>query len=75
MSRAHVNTAWKRGPTCTRRRTPDDLIRAMHPKSLALGTAELASLDTTVREYLPNPDVVAMPNLLCLAWGRKPSPR
>lgn len=65
-------------PEHSRRTIAADLIRAMHPQILALGAAdaaELASLDTTVREYLENPDVVAMPNLLFLAWGRKPSIR
>jgi hypothetical protein len=53
-----------------------DLIRAMRLQLLALGAAdeaELDSLDLTAREYLANPDVVAMPNLTFLAWGRKPT--
>jgi hypothetical protein len=35
--------------------------------------AELDSLDKIAREYLANPDVVAMPNLTFLVWGRKPT--
>ncbi len=63
-------------PGHSRRTIAADLLRAMRPQILALGAAdeaELDSLDGTVREYLANPDVVAMPNLLFLAWGHKPS--
>jgi len=63
-------------PRHSRRTIAADLIRAMRPQLLALGAAdeaELDSLDTTLREYLDNPDVVVMPNLIFLAWGRKPS--
>lgn len=64
-------------PTGHSRRTiAADLLRAMRPQLLALGAAdeaELDSLDATVREFLDDPDVVAMPNLMFLAWGRKPS--
>jgi hypothetical protein len=60
----------------SRRTIGADLIRAMRPQLLTIGAAdeaELDSLDTTVREYLANPDVVVMPNLTFLARGRKPS--
>jgi SAM-dependent methyltransferase len=65
-------------PGHSRRTIGADLIRAMRPQLMALGVAdeaELDSLDTTVREYLANPDVVVMPSLTFLAWGRKPSIR
>lgn len=65
-------------PGHSRRTIAADLLRAMRPQILALGAAdeaELDSLDTTIREHLENPDVVAMPNLTFLAWGRKPSVR
>jgi ubiquinone/menaquinone biosynthesis C-methylase UbiE len=63
-------------PGHSRRTIAADLLRAMRPQLLALGAAdeaELDSLDTTIREFLDDPDVVAMPNLMFLAWGRKPS--
>jgi ubiquinone/menaquinone biosynthesis C-methylase UbiE len=65
-------------PGHSRRTIAADLLRAIRPQILALGAAdeaELDSLDTTIREYLDNPDVVAIPNLTFLAWGRKPSVR
>jgi ubiquinone/menaquinone biosynthesis C-methylase UbiE len=63
-------------PRHSRRTIGADLIRAMRSQLLALGVAddaELNSLDTTVREYLANPEVLVMPSLTFLAWGRKPS--
>jgi hypothetical protein len=48
----------------------------MRPQILALGAAderELDELDAAAREHLSNPDVVVMPNLTFLAWGRKPT--
>lgn len=65
-------------PGHSRRTIAADLLSAMRPQILALGAAdeaELDSLDTTVRKFLDDPDVVAMPNLMFLAWGRKPSVR
>jgi len=65
-------------PGHSRRTIAADLIRAMSHQILTLGAAdkaELDSLDTTIREYLDNPDVIAMPNLMFLAWGRKPRVR
>jgi ubiquinone/menaquinone biosynthesis C-methylase UbiE len=62
-------------PGHSRRTIAADLLRAMRPQILAVGSAdepELDELDTTIREYLNKPDVVAMPNLMFLAWGRKP---
>jgi SLT domain-containing protein len=63
-------------PGHSRRTIGADLVRAMRPQLLALGAAdeaELDSLDATLREYLDNPDVVVMPGLTFLAWGRKPN--
>lgn len=63
-------------PGHSRRTIAADLLRAMRPRLLALGAvdeAELDSLDATVRDYLDDPDVVVIPNLMFLAWGRKPS--
>jgi ubiquinone/menaquinone biosynthesis C-methylase UbiE len=65
-------------PGHSRRTIAADLLRSMRPQILALGAAdeaELDSLDSTLREFLDDPDVVAMPNLMFLAWGRKPSVR
>ena len=52
-----------------------DLVRSMRPKILERGIAdeqELDSLDRAARDHLANPDVLVLPNLLFLAWGRKP---
>ena len=62
----------------SRRTIAADLIRAMRPQLLALGAAdeaELDSLDAAIREHLDDPSVVVVPNLMFLAWGRKPGVR
>jgi ubiquinone/menaquinone biosynthesis C-methylase UbiE len=61
----------------SRRTIRVDLVRAMRPQILELGLAdepELEQLDATARAHLRNPDVVVMPHLSFLAWGRKPTP-
>ena len=65
-------------PGHSRRTIAADLLRAMRPQLLSLRAAdeaELDRLDTTLREYLDDPDVVVIPNLMFLTWGRKPRVR
>jgi hypothetical protein len=53
-----------------------DLICAMRPQILALGAAhaaELDELDAAAREHLDDSDVIAMPSVYFLSWGRKPA--
>lgn len=60
----------------SRRTVRVDLLRAMRPQILELGLAtepEVDELDTTARAHLQNADVVVMPHLTVLAWGRKPT--
>lgn len=60
----------------SRRTIRVDLVGAMRPQILELGLAdesELDELDATARAHLQNVDVVAMPHLNVLAWGRKPT--
>jgi hypothetical protein len=52
-----------------------DLVRSLRPQILALGAAderELDELEQAAREHLEDPDVVVMPSMMFLAWGRKP---
>jgi SAM-dependent methyltransferase len=59
----------------TRRTIRADLVRSMRPMILALGLSderELDELDRIVRDHLANPNVLIMPSLLFLAWGRRP---
>jgi SAM-dependent methyltransferase len=59
----------------SRRTIRVDLVRAMRPRILELGMAdqpELDELDAAARAHLQNGDVVVMPHLTVLAWGRKP---
>jgi hypothetical protein len=49
----------------------------MHPQIVALGAAdqrELDDLDAAARAHLDRPDVLVMPGIMFLAWGRKPAP-
>jgi SAM-dependent methyltransferase len=60
----------------SRRTLTVDLVRAMHPQIVALGAAdqrELDDLDAAARAHLGRPDVVVVPGLTFLAWGRKPT--
>jgi hypothetical protein len=60
----------------SRRTIVVDLLLAMRPQILELGAAdehELDEIDFTAREYLQNPEVVAMHHVRFLAWGRKPA--
>ena len=59
----------------SRRTVGPDLVRSMRPKIVERGIAneqELDDLDQAVREHLNDPHTLVMPNLLFLAWGRKP---
>jgi SAM-dependent methyltransferase len=59
----------------SRRTIRADLVRSMRPKILAAGIAserELDEVDQAVRGHLSDPDTLVMPNLLFLAWGRRP---
>ena len=59
----------------SRRTVGPDLVRSMRPKIVERGIAseqELDDLDQAVRQHLNNPHTLVMPNLLFLAWGRKP---
>ena len=59
----------------SRRTILADLVRSMRPKIVAAAIAserELDEVDHAVREHLSDPRTLMMPNLLFLAWGRKP---
>jgi hypothetical protein len=61
-------------PGHTRRAIRADLIRSMRPRIVELGlaeTEELDRLDVAVRAHLDNPQVIVLPRLNFLAWGRK----
>lgn len=52
-----------------------DLARSLRTQILELGIAgerELDELDAAARRHLENPDVVVVPTLNFLVWGRKP---
>jgi ubiquinone/menaquinone biosynthesis C-methylase UbiE len=61
-------------PTGHSRRTiRADLVRSMHPQIIEMGLAdqqELDELDTAARKHFEDPDVIVMPGLYFLAWGR-----
>jgi ubiquinone/menaquinone biosynthesis C-methylase UbiE len=60
----------------SRRTIRADLVRSMRPQIIEMGLAdqqELEELDTAARKHLENPDVLVMPGLHFLAWGRKPA--
>ena len=62
-------------PGHSRRTIRADLVRAMRPQIVQMGLAdeqELSELDGAVREHLADPEVLVMPHLVFLAWGRKP---
>ena len=59
----------------SRRTILPDLVRSLRPAILDLGLAdeaELAELDTAVREHLADPRTLVMPHLLVAVTGRKP---
>jgi SAM-dependent methyltransferase len=59
---------------CTRRAILPDLVRAMRPTIVQSGLTteeELDNLDRAVRAHFDNPNVLVMPSLFFLAWGRK----
>ena len=53
-----------------RLRRQSEELRA-HERGIA-SERELDELDQAVREHLDDPHTLVMPNLLFLAWGRKP---
>lgn len=58
----------------SRRTIRADLVRSMHPQIIEMGLAdqqELDELDTAARKHFKDPDVLVMPGLYFLAWGRK----
>jgi ubiquinone/menaquinone biosynthesis C-methylase UbiE len=60
----------------SRRTIRADLVRSMHPQIIEMGLAdqqELDELDTAARKHFEDPDVLVMPSLNFLAWGRKPA--
>ena len=60
----------------SRRTIRADLVRSMRPQIIEMGLAdpqELDELDTSVRKHFEDPDVLVMPSLNFLAWGRKPA--
>jgi ubiquinone/menaquinone biosynthesis C-methylase UbiE len=62
-------------PGHSRRTIRLDLLQSMRPNILQRGIAneqELDALDQAARGHLANPDVLVLPHLLFLAWGRKP---
>ena len=60
----------------SRRTIRADLVRSMRPQIIEMGLAdqqELEELDTAARKHFEDPDVLVMPGLYFLAWGRKPA--
>jgi ubiquinone/menaquinone biosynthesis C-methylase UbiE len=60
----------------SRRTIRADLVRSMRPQIIEMGLAdqhELDELDTAARKHFEDPDVLVMPALHFLAWGRKPA--
>jgi hypothetical protein len=60
----------------SRRTIRADLVRSMRPQIIELGLAdeqELDELDAAARKHFEDPDVLVMPSLNFLAWGRKPA--
>ena len=58
----------------SRRTIRADLVRSMHPQIIDIGLAdqhELDELHTAVRKHFEDSDVLVMPSLHFLAWGRK----
>jgi hypothetical protein len=48
----------------------------MRPQIIEMGLAdeqELDELDATARKHFEDPEVLVMPSLNFLAWGRKPT--
>jgi hypothetical protein len=64
-------------PTGHSRRTiRADLVRSMRPQIIEMGLAdqhELDELDAAAREHFEDPDVLVMPALHFLVWGRNPA--
>jgi len=61
----------------SRRTVRLDLVQSMRSKILErelLAERELSELDRMAREHLADPDVLIMPHLYFMAWGRKPNP-
>jgi SAM-dependent methyltransferase len=63
-------------PGSSRRTLLPDLARTLHPTILAMELAsatELDDLDRAVRAHLANSEVLVLPHLFFLTWGRKPA--
>ena len=59
----------------SRRTLRADLVRSMRSQIVTMGIAgevELDQLDSAARTHLDDPDVLVIPHLNFLAWGRKP---
>ena len=62
-------------PGHTRRTIFPDLVRSLRATIVELGLmgeAELDELDRAVRAHLDDPDVLVLPHLYFLVWGRRP---
>lgn len=60
----------------SRRTISADLVRSIHPQIIEMRLVdhqELDELDTAARKHFEDPDVLVMPGLHFLAWGRKPA--
>jgi SAM-dependent methyltransferase len=60
----------------TRRTVVPDLVRSLRPKIVERGFAsqcELERLDREARQHLADTDVLVLPNLFFVAWGRTPA--
>lgn len=60
----------------SRRTILPDLVRSLRPVVLEFGLAdepELDELDAAVRRHLADPHALIMPELMVVAWGRKPA--
>jgi ubiquinone/menaquinone biosynthesis C-methylase UbiE len=60
----------------SRRTIRADLVRSMRPQIIEMGLAgeqELDELEAAAREHFEDPDVLVMPALHFLVWGRNPA--
>jgi SAM-dependent methyltransferase len=60
----------------SRRSIRADLVRSMRTQIMAMGLSdavELEQIDAAARDHYRNPDVLVMPSLNFLVWGRRPA--